>query len=582
MITDKKHVQQIAEVLYYGRISDIVISPGSRNSPLIRMFCGDGNFKCYSVVDERSAAYFALGLALYQNRPVAIVCSSGTAALNYAPALAEAYYQRVPLIAITADRPPWLIDNNENQCIRQSRIFQDFTCAEITLPIHETPRELRHAFVKLNELVSCVWAMQQPAHINVPLEEPLNGAIDACLYLRKGSCIPVIPNHSAYDRKYDQTDWNLPEDYRVMFIIGQNNWAYNSSGHITLRRLQKDGAVIVAEHLANMTDKDFITVPDIMMSAIMKAPEDFRPHLLFTTDGQVVSKALKKFLCDYPPRHHIHIGNGRNYYDSFGVLQQVIPTGVWNYLCSGCHISWVGTSGHDAPRFEWQQRWLALQTKAVTHLRKAVKKMSFCDMTVFPELEKVINGDTFIHLGNSMPVRYALMWPRLKHCTYLCNRGVSGIDGSLSTAVGFAANCVSTCIADSYSDFDDSGNNVAVIGDLSFFYDSNALWNSHVNPELCIILINNGGGNIFSIIGAQKPDVGNFMYAGHSLNAEGIAKTFGLEYFSASNKEELTENLDSIFSQFFGRPVLLEVFTDAAINTMNWTVLQRELDTIIP
>ncbi|MCA1760917.1 MAG: 2-succinyl-5-enolpyruvyl-6-hydroxy-3-cyclohexene-1-carboxylic-acid synthase, partial [Bacteroidales bacterium] len=175
MISNKKHIQQLAAILLAKGITDVVISPGSRSGPLVHTFAGSGKFNCRSVVDERSAGYFALGLAQAKQKPVALVCSSGTATLNFAPSVAEAFYQNIPLIVLTADRPDYWIDQGENQTIRQNNIYRDFCKKEITLPMGESEKELWFAGRIINEtLNSSVWGNPGPVHINIPLEEPLH------------------------------------------------------------------------------------------------------------------------------------------------------------------------------------------------------------------------------------------------------------------------------------------------------------------------------------------------------------------------------------------------------------------------
>jgi len=178
-ISDKKHVQQLASLLLSNGIEDIVISPGSRNGPLIHTFAGNALFYCRNIVDERSAAYFALGLAQNQRKPVALLCSSGTATLNYAPAVAEAFYRNIPLIVLTADRPDYWIDQQENQCIQQQGIYANFTKKEISLPLGETENELWLAAREINECLNlAVSGTPAPVHINIPLEEPLHNLLE--------------------------------------------------------------------------------------------------------------------------------------------------------------------------------------------------------------------------------------------------------------------------------------------------------------------------------------------------------------------------------------------------------------------
>ena len=536
MISDKKHIGQLAAILLAKGVSDVVISPGSRNSPLIHTFVGCGKFKCYSIVDERSAAYFALGLSQACRKPVVLVCSSGTATLNYAPGIAEAFYQNVPLIVITADRPSYRINQMENQCIVQNRIYQDFTAMEVTLPLGESETELWHAGRLINECLNK--GKNRPVHINIPLDEPLNGFAEKEL--------PVVKTIDLHEGIADIPA--LPSSCKVMILAGQQ-LPDSETSELISELINKHSVVVLKEHLANIHCSQSVGNLDLLMSFIKPCAKDFKPDLLITFGGHLVSKSLNQFLKNNRPVEHWHISTSNDHSDTYQALTKIINTPVNRFLRFMIEQDFSGSS-------TFLKEWKQAEQKVSSIQQASCKNLEFSDMFVFNRLSEFIPHNSVIHLGNSTPVRYALMEKFVQGATYLGNRGTSGIDGSLSTAVGYAN--ASDCI------------NTIILGDLSFFYDSNALWNSHVPENLRIIVINNGGGNIFRLIDSPEasPAFKEFIHTENKFKAEGIAKTFGTDYLSASNAEELEEALSELYSPSRNRKTLLEVFTNSEINSV--------------
>ncbi|WP_372651059.1 2-succinyl-5-enolpyruvyl-6-hydroxy-3-cyclohexene-1-carboxylic-acid synthase [Draconibacterium sp.] len=548
MISTKKHVQQLAALLHQKGINDVIVSPGSRNGPMINTFVGSGLFNCRNVVDERSAAYFAMGLAQALKKPVAIVCSSGTATLNYAPAIAEAFYLNIPLIVITADRPEYWIDQLENQCINQKGIYSNFVKKEYNLPLEESETELWQAAREINEcLNAAVSGKPAPVHINVPLEEPLHDLLDEEL--------PNIKAINAKESVFDIDDASLKKlatelnsSKKILILAGQQN-PDQKLEKLLVEFIEKTGVVVLKEHLANLNDVSFCGSIDTLMAAILAdVPADFQPDILITFGGHFVSKALKQFLRKNKAGQHWHLSPANDHYDTYQSLTQVVQTDAktfFSQLLPGVSKKEQG----------YLQRWQNKE-KQVNELRdKYISESPFSDLKVIAEVGQAIPENSVVHLGNSSPVRYALITDWAKNTTFLSNRGTSGIDGPMSTAVGYAS--VSEKI------------NTVLIGDLSFFYDSNALWNNYINENLRIIVINNGGGNIFSLIKGpcESPAFQQHFFAENKFKAQGIAQTFGLDYFSAENESELKDSLTELYSPTSKNATILEVFTDAEVNT---------------
>ena len=548
MISTKKHIQQLAAILLARGIDDIIISPGSRNGPLIHTFAGCGRFQCRNIVDERSAAYFALGLAQSKQKPVVLVCTSGTAALNYSPGVAEAFYLNVPLIVLTADRPSWWIDQAESQCIRQDRIYSEFTKKEVTLPLAESENELWFACRMINEcLNAAISGTKGPVHINIPIDEPLHDLLDQelpAVQIIEATASQSILTEMELDRLasvFNQTG-------QVMILAGQQFPDAELESLLT-ELSAKTGAVILKEHLANLNHQAFCGSIDLLMPALKQdRMEDFCPQLLITFGGQLVSKSIGQFLRSNKPCEHWHLTMSNEHFDTYQSLTRVISqnaTLFFKQLLSRIVVK----------KKTYLNRWKEKEQQVNQRRDQFIAQTEFCDLKVFSLISKTIPENSVVHPGNSSPVRYALILDSVQDVLYLGNRGTAGIDGPLSAAVGFAS--VSEKL------------NTVILGDLSFFYDSNGLWNNYIGKNLRIVVINNRGGNIFSMIkGPEKsPAFREHFFTENKIRAEGIAKTFGLDYYRAGNEEELTTALRNLYSPRQEQAALLEIFTDAALNS---------------
>lgn len=558
MISDKRHIQQLAALFLKKGITDIVISPGSRNAPLINTFTGIEKFNCRNIVDERSAAYFALGLALKKQKPVALVCSSGTAALNYIPAVAEAFYQNIPLIVLTADRPDYWIDQAESQCIRQENIYQNFTKKGISLPLGESEKELWFSARQINECLNLAMSGKQaPVHINIPLEEPLHKLVQETLPEVKEIELARMQTHPT-EIELATLVYLFSRSRKTIILAGQMNPSFELKSTLT-KLVDKTGAVVLGEHLSNISNPRFCSSIDLLMTGILdEDPESYQPDLVISFGGQFVSKSLKQFLRKNRPSQHWHLSLDNEHFDTFQSLTKVINMKAIDFFEALLN---EGTQGNRRYLEMWQNK----EAKLNQRRDKFIKDIEFCDLKAFSQIVKTIPFSSVIHLGNSSPVRYALIHEAVTNAHYLSNRGTAGIDGCLSTAVGFA----------SASD----QLNTIILGDLSFFYDSNALWNKYIGSNLRIIVIHNGGGNIFGMIKGpvDSPAFNEHFFAENTHKAEVLAKAFGLDYFKAEDEMELTQALKDFYSTSQRKVALLEIFTDAETNSQLFRELFKQV-----
>ncbi|MFV0290637.1 MAG: 2-succinyl-5-enolpyruvyl-6-hydroxy-3-cyclohexene-1-carboxylic-acid synthase [Mangrovibacterium sp.] len=551
MISSKKHIQQLVVLLAAKEILNIVVSPGSRNGALVQTLVADGRFNCLNIVDERSAAYFALGMAQANKQPVALLCSSGTAALNYAPAVAEAYYQGVPLVILTADRPDYWIDQLEAQCINQQGIYRNFVAQEIQLPLGESPQEISHANRKINACLNAAFEKQQPVHINIPLEEPLYEFVDEILPTNIRNIPLTHQEVSLTIEKVELLVNRLNQSKQILIVVGQ---MLPEEGLSELLELFADmtGAVVIAEPLANVQVNNMIGNFDSILSLLSEEDkENLRPQIIITMGRQLVSKRIKQFLRTFQPHEHWHISSLAQHADTYWSLSDVIPLSSKKFLETMLSAFYDVEMGFHL-QSSYIMQWTDFSRQAKLHDAQKTSS-TFCDQRVHELLKEYIPEGSIMHYGNSASIRYGIMQPNRAKLVF-CNRGTSGIDGSLSTAVGFASTSAEL--------------NTIVLGDLSFFYDSNALWNNDFPSNLRIIIVNNSGGRIFSMIPGPSKSVAyeKHFLTKHSFRAKGIAESFRIKYISAENEEEVRQGLTYIFSRDCRKACILEVMIEDPLN----------------
>ncbi|MBG6062649.1 2-succinyl-5-enolpyruvyl-6-hydroxy-3-cyclohexene-1-carboxylate synthase [Flavobacterium sp. CG_9.1] len=543
--------QSIIEICLAKGITTIIISPGSRNAPLTIGFVNNPAFQCYSIADERSAAFFALGIAQQTKQPVALVCTSGSALLNYYPAFAEAFYSQIPMIVISADRPQSKIDIGDGQTIRQENVFENHSLYNANL--HQDVSIEND--LKINEAINKAITQKGPVHINAPFEEPLYETVsELSVEVKTIASANVIQTISIEDVSEFATIWN--NSTKKMILVGVND--PNAISENIIEAFAKDESVVVlTETTSNLHHATFINNIDTIITPYTNEDfENFRPEILVTFGGMVVSKRIKAFLRKYKPKHHWHINTLRAY-DTFGALTQHFEVDPNVFFETFLPL----TNAIKSTYFN--------QLDAVKVLRKLksdiyLDKIPFSDFKVF---EKVIEGlpkKSQLQISNSSAIRYAQLIDIDPSIEVYCNRGTSGIDGSTSTAIGAAvANEKQT---------------VFITGDIGFLYDSNALWNHYIPKNFKIILINNGGGGIFRILPGheESPVFNTFFETSHCLTAEHLAKMYGFEYTIASDEVSLAISLTALYAQN-EKPSILEIFTPTLKNDSILLQFFREL-----
>ena len=531
--------QSIIEILRAKGITNIVISPGSRNAPLTIGFASHPDFKCYSIADERSAAFFAVGMAQQIKKPVAVVCTSGSALLNYYPAFAEAFYSQIPFIVISADRPQGKIDIGDGQTIRQENIFANHSLFNANL----TENASNENDFLINEAINMAFAKRGPVHINAPFEEPLYETISELSVEPK--VISALTKDFIFDEPISEyaSIWN--QSKKKLVLVGVNEPYAIEQKFLDI--LANDPSVVVMiETTSNLHNPQFInTIDSIITPFTHEDFLDFQPEIIVTFGGMIVSKRIKAFLRKYQPSHHWHIDDLRAY-DTFGCLTKHFVVQPNLFFQSFFMLTETVESNYN----KYLQSIKALrQQKSIEYLAK----IPFTDFKVFEKVIPALPKNSQLQISNSSSIRYAQLFDIEKSIEVFSNRGTSGIDGSTSTAIGAAVGSKKP--------------NVFIAGDIGFLYDSNALWNNYIPKNFKIILINNGGGGIFRILPGhdETPVFNTFFETSHCLTAEHLAKMHDFNYLTASNENTLEENLKVLFSND-EKPTLLEVFTPTLEN----------------
>ena len=532
--------QSIIEICLAKGITTIIISPGSRNAPLTIGFVNNPAFKCYSIADERCAAFFGLGIAQQTKQAVALVCTSGSALLNYYPAFAEAFYSQIPFIVISADRPQSKIDIGDGQTIRQENVFENHSLYNANLQESVS----KENDVEINRAIDTALHKKGPVHINAPFEEPLYETIsELSIDALVNNFANFIPVPAIDDLSEYAEIWN--NSTRKMVLVGVNE--PNAISDTTLKNLADDESVVVmTETTSNLHHPTFINNIDAIITPFTTDDfENYRPEILVTFGGMIVSKRIKAFLRKYKPKHHWHIDTLRAY-DTFAALTKHFELNPNSFFEAFLPLTIAAKSDYFVKIDEIKK------LREVKH-EIYLDKIPFSDFVVFEKVIKSLPRNSQLQISNSSAIRYAQLIDIDPSIEVYCNRGTSGIDGSTSTAIGAAvANAKPT---------------VFITGDISFLYDSNALWNKYTPKNFKIILINNGGGGIFRILpGHEETTVFNtFFETSHCLTAENLAKMYGFDYSIANDEATLKKSLNTLYAQD-QKPCILEIFTPTLIN----------------
>jgi 2-succinyl-5-enolpyruvyl-6-hydroxy-3-cyclohexene-1-carboxylate synthase len=544
----------IAALCAEAGVRKVFSSPGARSAPLLRAFAEQGHFDLSVVNDERAAAFIALGWVKGAGQPAILLCTSGSALLNYAPALAEADGTDLPLLIVSADRPREFLGQFEGQTTHQDFIFSPWTRVSLALEEADWTERPSWCLRSLNSALDALWDVPSgPVHINVHLKEPL---------FEKPEFTPltglrILKQQPPTEGRFFQKALAeiLSNHSAILAIAGAKLGPAPPAMPFLAKQLLQLGVPVLAEaHAFGIVENDILYNADHILQCL---PEDqwqnLAPDILITWGGNIVGKKIKLFLQRFKPRRHIHVDPAGRRVDMFHCLTEVWKVNPadkdWNEIEE--IISEIGRPTNDS----FQKLWRRASEEAQKRHQHASENLPFGDFLAVDYLFSFLPSDGVLHVGNSMPLRYLLnASAKLPEGLRIdTNRGVSGIDGTLGTAVGLALAQPDVPV-------------FCLLGDLSFHHGLNALWIRNLPTNLKIIILNNGGGNIFGIIpGPAAVPRGSLYFENRaSSTAQWDARKFGLHYFSASSMETLRQNLPPFLNSIGA--AILEIFTDPDVN----------------
>lgn len=552
--TVKPICRELVALLVAHGVRKAFLSPGTRNAPLLIAIAREEKIDATVVVDERSAAFMALGYASVAMEPVALVCTSGTALLNYAPAVAEAFYRKVPLIVISADRPMEWIDQDDSQTLRQPGALSAFVKGSYDIPDLQSDSMLWYASRQVNDaLLRATSGRTAPVHINIQLDDPLGKTAEFPPAAPK--IIRMIePREDLTVACSREIGVQLASPCKVMVVAG-----FNPPDKRLNQALSKLAAlpnvIILTETLANLHGKDFIPDIDTVLSA-MSADErrELAPDIVITLGGALVSRFVKQYLRDIHPNRHWHVGLSHTTVDCFCSLTlrvEMDPGVFFQQLASAMQP-------HRAPS-RYADRWHIMADRAASTRQAYTARAPWSDLKAFSVMLPMIPKAVNLQLSNGTPVRYAQLFAPFGFHRCDCNRGVSGIDGSTSTAVGASL---------AYA----PRPTLLITGDLSAQYDISALASARLVPTLRIVVMCNGGGGIFRFIKTTSslPELEHYFAAPSTLPLRQLADGYGLDYFEVESEDELRRSWPLFMNFSSPRPAIMRVNTppDVSANVL--------------
>lgn len=563
-------IYDIAEICARKNVLDAVLCPGSRCAPLTLAFTRHQRIASKTFSDERSAGYIALGMGQQKRSAVAVVCTSGTAVYNLAPAVAEAFFSETPLIIMTADRPSEWIGQHDGQTIFQSGIFGKHVKKSFVLPQDYDHADSHWEINRIvNEAINL--SLQQPrgpVHINAPFREPLYpGHDESTGYSPHVRVINQIENRLAPDeaqKAFIQGAWASYD--KVLVVAGQYPAEAGVSEALGLY-MSNHSAVLLGDITSNQQQlESCLKHTDLLLGqASDTLKKALQPGLLITFGQSLISKNLKLFLRRFPPMHHWHIqpgGTAADTYKHTTAVFQASPESFFRFLSS-----LEKAPGNDSYRNQWH----SAEQKVSALLGNFFDDEEFSELEVVRDVLARLPEDCNLHLANSMSVRYANfigLTAAHKGVRVFANRGTSGIDGCTSTSVGHYLACGEPTFL--------------ITGDLAFFYDRNAFWHNYPVAGLRVVLLNNHGGLIFNMIDgpASMPEAAEYFITRQRLDARSLCREFGFTHLAPRDRTEFGEMLKD-FSDPGGKTKILEIESDLSANRAIFDRLKQKIKKVL-
>jgi 2-succinyl-5-enolpyruvyl-6-hydroxy-3-cyclohexene-1-carboxylate synthase len=564
-------IYDIAELCVQRGVHKVILCPGSRCAPLTLAFTRHPGIEKKIFPDERSAGFIGLGIAQKTKVPAILVCTSGSAAYNFAPAVAEAYFSNTPLLIFTADRPPEWIGQQDGQAIYQHDLFGKHVKGNFTLPdSYDHPDNVWMINRIINEAINLASQDPQgPVHINAPFREPLYPSPDEPFQyttnLRR-----LEPLQREFVIKNEQKQFieqGLKRFYNVLIVSGQQ--VYDPEMIQAIETCVDQHPIpMVADILSNLHPVErVIRHADLFLGQASQAvKKTITPDLLITLGDSVLSKNLKTFLRKHPPMEHWHIQKGPIVPDTFQHVTHILETTPKEFFQFLASVSSPETFENQKQR-NFYKLWEIEERRFFRSIENFFPQPELAELELVHEVIQNLPEGTHLHLANSMSVRYANfigLSARQKNIQVFANRGTSGIDGCTSTVVGHA--------------LASEAPQVLITGDLAFFYDRNAFWHNYPLPNLRVVLLNNHGGIIFGMIDgpAKLPEADEYFITRQALNARRLCEEFNYSYLHLDNRRKM-KNLLKDFFDSDGQTKILELESDPTLNKTIFENLKQQL-----
>ena len=532
MFSDKANINILTAVLRDHGVTTAVVCPGARNAPIVQNL-HEAGFKCHAVTDERSAGFYALGMALVTGTPVVVCVTSGTALLNLAPAVAEAWHRHCPLVVISADRPAERIGQLDAQTMPQQGALSHFVAISVSLPEAIDKVSRIHCNRLVNEaLIAATSRPNRPVHINVPVAEPLFNFTTAHLpaeriisRMNMDRCVNTHACQAVVER--------LQVAKRPMIVVGQL-----PQSKVVDDFIDKAKSLVTTLYEPLSCSHGGVLFDEALAMGALN--NDYAPDFVLYIGGIIVSKRLKIFLQNAPGAETWLLSRDGEVHDTFMNLTTVIDAPIEPTLAEiALHIHPNSESMH------YKLLWDKLLEQTLQRIyNQPIEYNEEGVVRLFEQMLDEAGIDCTVHYANSTAVRLGCRYA--KHYIEV-NRGVNGIEGSLSTAAGF-----SLC---------NDKPTFCVIGDLSFFYDINALWNNKIDGRLRILLLNNGGGAIFGTLpGLETSDATRrFVVGEHNATANGLCTVHNVDCARVEHERYLKEMLDAFINASPSATTVLEI-----------------------
>lgn len=537
--TDKEYCRIIFDTLIAQGVRTIVSSPGSRNLPLLLAANARSNLlRNIMIADERTASFVALGIAIATHTPVALCCTSGTAMLNYAPAAAEAYYQGVPLILITADRPIQWIDQDDSQTIRQFNALSNITKTSFDLPAPVVETDENRWYVRrmvADAVLQATSPKPGPVHLNVQIDAPLGDTVEY-MYHKLPNAIFTNCEDIAPSKKLISDLANRIAGKKVLIVSG-----FISDSEMLSKPLKQlvklPDIEVLAENISNISlDYECSAIDSVFAITKSEEKESLKPDIVISVGGALISRMLKDYLRNNPPEQHWHIGFNDNLIDCFKCITANIRTSPLHFFNMLAEELTSERFAHNNNVHDYHADWNRMRRKMEVRRASFMNEVGWSELYAYKTIIEETPANYDFYFSNGTPIRYAQLFAQTPGRKCYCNRGVSGIEGTNATAAGMA-------IAR-------NGNIVLITGDLSFSYDTGILGLNVLPSDFKIIVINNNGGGIFRFVKQSRTlDCReDFFSAINDIPIEGLAKAYNRNYILADNQSEFSEKLKEFFS----------------------------------